>query len=138
MTRSPPPPASRMGTLMRSNRATAPASTVSAAPVQVVPPVSLDSKAIADAVASGVSKAIVDLVSSGILVPAGAGSLATGVRSIAPAVTNDPVYIPSNIVPDQVAAITVAQTSTGGAELEASAAALKATRKRKTTSTEST
>jgi len=125
--RSPPPPSSRMRDIMRNPaRTPTPSATPSVAP--------FDDQALQNAITAGVSKAITDLLSSGVLVPGTrVGAVSTDAAPYTP-VINDPVYIPSRIVPEKTAPITVAQTSSGGAELEASAAALKATRKRKTTS----
>ena len=129
--RSPPPPSSRMRDIMRNPaRTPTPSATPSVAP-SVAP---FDEQALQNAITAGVSKAITDLLSSGVLVPGTrVGAVSTDAAPYTP-VTNDPVYIPSRIVPEKTAPITVAQTSSGGAELEASAAALKATRKRKATS----
>ena len=111
-------------------RTPTPSATPSVAP-SVAP---FDEQALQNAITAGVSKAITDLLSSGVLVPGTrVGAVSTDAAPYTP-VTNDPVYIPSRIVPEKTAPITVAQTSSGGAELEASAAALKATRKRKATS----
>lgn len=121
--RSPPPPSSRMRDIMRN-----PART----PTPSVAP--FDEQALQNAITAGVSKAITDLLSSGVLVSGTRVGSASADAVPHTAVTNDPMYIPSRIVPEKTAPITVAQTSSGGAELEASAAALKATRKRKTTS----
>lgn len=133
--RSPPPPISRMRDIMRNPaRTTTPSATPSATPSVTPPTTPFDEQALQNAITAGVSKAITDLLSSGVLVPGTrAGAVSTDAAPYTP-VTNDPVYIPSRIVPEKTAPITVAQTSSGGAELEASAAALKATRKRKPTS----
>ncbi|NBQ99614.1 MAG: hypothetical protein EBT97_04025 [Actinobacteria bacterium] len=102
------------------------------------PPASVDAGAIEDAIARGVTKAIEGLILSGALVPGGRAPTSPtsfgGTVGSAPAVATDaPVYIPSNIVPTgDATTITVAQTSTEGADLNEAAAALKATRKRKT------
>ena len=125
--RSPSPPISRMRGIMRNTaRTAAPSAAPSAAP--------FDEQALQNAITAGVSKAITDLLSSGVLVPGTRMGAAPADAAPYPTVTNDPMYIPSRIVPEKTAPITVAQTSSGGAELEASAAALKATRKRKTNS----
>ena len=114
-------------------------------PPQVTPPVpppqGLDAKALEDAVANGIAKAIQGLLTSGVLVPGGVPITGSGNAYAAPAsvavVTSEPVYIPSNLVPsDNATTITIAESSSEGTELEASAAALKATRKRKITPTE--
>jgi hypothetical protein len=138
VSRSPSPPNVRMNRAQRSGRAIpwvvqAPVPPEPAAPSAPAAPAApaVDAGAIEDAIARGVSRAIEGLIKSGALVPGGRPS--GPVAGPAPTVAGDaPVYIPSNIVPTgDAATITVAQTSSGGADLDEAAAALKATRRRK-------
>jgi len=135
VSRSPSPPNVRMN---RAQRAGFIARTFPEQPqrTEPAPQASVDAGAIEEAIARGVTKAIEGLILSGALVPGGRGSSPSVViGTAAPVVSSDaPVYIPSNIVPTgDATTITVAQTSSGGAELDEAAAALKATRKRKST-----
>ncbi len=140
VSRSPPPPNVRIN--YRAQRWDV---RLQQHPPQVVaptPPVQgLDAKALEDAVANGIAKAIQGLLTSGVLVPGGVPITGSGNAHASPAsvavVTSEPVYIPSNLVPsDNATTITIAESSSEGTDLEASAAALKATRKRKPTPTE--
>jgi len=140
VSRSPSPPNVRLNRAQRSGFI---ARTLSSEPQptperpdQAPPQANVDAGAIEAAIARGVTKAIEGLILSGALVPGGRGSSPTVViGTAAPVVSSDaPVYIPSNIVPTgDATTITVAQTSSGGADLDEAAAALKATRKRKST-----
>lgn len=142
VSRSPPPPNVRMNRTQRSGfvRLGEPSQQVVPAPVPTPTPQGFDPKTLEDAIANGVAKAIQGLVASGAFVP-GSSVGAPVTRNTVPAsavVTSDPVYIPSNLVPDAGTTISVAESSSEGTDLEAASAALKATRKRKTTSTETT
>jgi hypothetical protein len=136
VSRLPPPPAARMGSILRSAGVASRAMPEPSAPsvgTAAVSPGDIEA-----AVAAGVTRAITDLVASGVLVPAGAvAARPTAAPASAPAAVvdaSDPVYIPTNIVPaDGVPSITVAQSSSGGSDIDAAAAALKATRRRKST-----
>ena len=133
VSRLPPPPAARMGSILRSAGVASRARPEPSAPS--VGAASVSPGDIEAAVAAGVSRAITDLVASGVLVWAGAAAArpTAAPASIAAVVdAADPVYIPTNIVPaDGVPSITVAQSSSGGSDIDAAAAALKATRRRK-------
>lgn len=137
VSRSPPPPAARMGHIRRTASRSPAIERVEASPPSAQEP-SINPKSIEDAIANGVSRAIADLLASGLLVPSGGAPVTRGTVAAPSVVTSDPVYIPSNLVPDASAAISVAESSSEGTDLEAAAAALKATRRRKTTSTETT
>lgn len=148
VSRFPPPPNVRVGRARRGvvTQTSQPQPTVARAVVPVVESKSIDAKAIEEAIASGVARAIQGLLASGAFVPASGGAApipATAPRTVAatasPVVASDPVYIPTNIVPsDDATTITIAESSSEGSDLEAAAAALKATRKRKTTSSTET
>lgn len=140
--RSPPPPHVRLprntGKRFVPTFEARPVETPAPAPVQSV---TIDHQSIEDAIARGVASAIQGLLASGAFVPAGSGGSGSGstVRAGnygAPLVsTDDPVYIPSNLVPtEQGNMISVSETSLEGSDLNESAAALKAQRKRKSTS----
>lgn len=139
VSRSPPPPNVRMNRAQRVGFVRHQEQLQQPAPVPAPAPQGVDAKAIEDAIANGIAKAIQSLVASGAFVPnvgVGNGTTAHNTVAASPIVTSDPVYIPSNIVPDAGTTITVAESSSEGTDLEAAAAALKATRRRKTTSTE--
>ncbi len=138
--RSPPPPHVRLP--RNTGKRFVP--TFEARPVETPAApttVTIDHQSIEDAIARGVASAIQGLLASGAFVPAGSGGSGSGstVRAGnygAPLVsTDDPVYIPSNLVPtEQGNMISVSETSLEGSDLNESAAALKAQRKRKSTS----
>lgn len=137
--RSPPPPSARMGRIIRSVGRTQATPVVSEPSGRPPTGVSVDPKAIEDAIARGVTRAIADLVSSGVLTTAVAGRVAGPVAAGVTGVdASEPVYIPTNIVPVEKTNIKVSESSSEGTDLEASAAALKATRRRRSTTTEST
>lgn len=141
VSRSPPPPNVRMNRAQRGGFVRTTVSAPAAEPAAPTPAQGFDARAIEEAIANGISKAIQGLVASGSLVPGngvvGGTPVARSTGLASAVVTSEPVYIPSNLVPsDNAATITVAESSSEGTDLEAAAAALKATRKRKTTPTE--
>ena len=141
VSRSPPPPNVRMNRTQRGGFVRLQEPPQHPASVPATAPQGVDAKSIEDAIANGIAKAIQGLVSSGALVPGNVVGLpmTRSTPQASSVVSSDPVYIPSNIVPsDNAATITVAESSSEGTDLEAAAAALKATRKRKTTSSTET
>lgn len=133
VSRSPPPPNVRMNRVQRGgvvNR------TPSPEPAPRPEPPVVDTGAIEEAIARGVTRAIEGLIRSGALVPGGTRGpvQAIGAPSVPVTSSDAPLYIPTNIVPTGDApTITVARSSSEGATLDEAAAALKATRKRKST-----
>ena len=126
--RAPPPPTVRL-----KRRTTPPAQATAPAPAP-----SMDSTALEDAVARGVAKAVAELVSSGILIPGPrVDPVVVPSRTGAPtpvftATMNEPVYIPSNLVPtDASTTINVSSTESEGTDLDEASAALKASRRKK-------
>ena len=141
--RSPPPPHVRLPRhtgkhFVPTSGVVRPVESPVAAPVAAAPTtVTIDHQSIEEAIARGVASAIQGLLASGAFVPAGSGGATVrGGNYGAPLVsTDDPVYLPSNLVPtDQGNMISVSETSSEGSDLNESAAALKAQRKRKSTS----
>ena len=143
--RSPPPPHVRLPRntgkrFVPTSGAVRPVESPAAAPAAPTT-VTIDHQSIEEAIARGVASAIQGLLASGAFVLAGSGGSGSGstVRGGnygAPLVSSDdPVYIPSNLVPtEQGNMISVSETSSEGSDLNESAAALKAQRKRKSTS----
>lgn len=137
VSRSPPPPNVRMNRVQRGgvvNRTPSPSPEPGPVP-RPEPPV-VDTGSIEEAIARGVTRAIEGLIRSGALVPGGTRGpvQAVGAPSVPVTSSDAPLYIPSNIVPTGDApTITVARSSSEGATLDEAAAALKATRKRKST-----
>lgn len=137
VSRPPPPPSSRMGRIIRSvGRTTVQVQTIPAS--DSVPAPTVDPKSIEDAIAKGVTRAIADLVASGVLTPGGSGAPVRVAPSVVggAVVAEEPLYIPTNIVPADKANIKVAESSSEGSGLDEAAAALKATRRRRSTTTE--
>ena len=128
MHRSPPPPNVRMPRMTRPTR------DLGAEPAPAAAAV-IDPAALEDAVAKGVAKALEGLLAAGVVVPAQGGRVAaSAIPAFLPA--PEPVYIPSGLVPIEAqATVTVASTQSESGDMEAAAAALKATRRRKTTPT---
>jgi hypothetical protein len=133
VSRSPPPPNVRMNRSQRNGFVRISGIQSERPETPILVPQGVDAKALEEAIANGVAKAIQGLVASGAFGP----SIGAPVVNNTPVVvSSDPVYIPSNLVPASDTTITIAKSSSEGADLEAASAALKATRKRKTPSTE--
>ena len=131
VTRTPPPPMTRLARIRRSaavGGVNTPPPVAQPAPEQKTAPI--DTSNLEAAIERGVAKAIAGLIQSGALVPA--TNPARPQQPLPVIVTETtPLYIPTGIVPMDAPTVQVTQQSSEGSDVDAAAAALKAARKRK-------